>query len=318
MLFHVLIVSVLLFLQGALTAPLPAPVQKRDYQDNVVIVTVRAAKCPGPSEPTTTSTIIQYVSETVDVTPDYYKTSSTPVVSPYSSSSSSTTTPYPTITTSAYATVAPAAAAPVEATTSSTTEAATPAAVLADAPVEATTSSTAEATTPAAVLAAAPVEVTTSSVAEVTTPAAPVETTTSPTTEAATAAVAPIDAARVVSETPVAVAPAASSSASGSFSGQATYYDVGMGACGITNSNSELVAAINKDQYGVQANPNTAPVCGQCILIQGPNNSSVKVRVVDRCPACSFGDLDLSPTAFGALSPLGAGRISISWSFVSC
>ncbi|PVV03481.1 hypothetical protein BB560_002035 [Smittium megazygosporum] len=102
------------------------------------------------------------------------------------------------------------------------------------------------------------------------------------------------------------------------FTGEGTYYDVGMGACGKINTNSELVAAINTKQYGVHANPNKAPICGQCMLVKGPNNSSVKVKVVDRCPVCEFGDLDLSPTAFVKLSPLAVGRIKISWNYVPC
>ncbi|OMH83762.1 Papain inhibitor [Zancudomyces culisetae] len=103
-----------------------------------------------------------------------------------------------------------------------------------------------------------------------------------------------------------------------SFSGDGTYYDVGLGACGITNSNEEFVAAINSPQYGVYANPNSAEVCGRCALVNGPNNTSVKVKIVDRCPECASGSLDLSPSAFQQLSPFSAGRISITWSFVSC
>lgn len=68
----------------------------------------------------------------------------------------------------------------------------------------------------------------------------------------------------------------------------------------------------------MHANPNNAPICGQCIEISGPKGV-VKVRVVDRCPVCAAGDLDLSPTAFQqAVGELGIGRHTVSWKFVSC
>ncbi len=37
---------------------------------------------------------------------------------------------------------------------------------------------------------------------------------------------------------------------SSAFSGDGTYYDIGLGACGNTNNNNELVAALNAPQYG--------------------------------------------------------------------
>lgn len=38
--------------------------------------------------------------------------------------------------------------------------------------------------------------------------------------------------------------------------------------------------------------------------------------VVDECPGCAYGDLDLSPDAFAMLSPMEAGRIDITWDVV--
>lgn len=103
-----------------------------------------------------------------------------------------------------------------------------------------------------------------------------------------------------------------SSSSSQDFSGQATYYDVGLGACGVTNTNSELIAAINVDQFGSQSNGN--PICGKqaTLYYQG---KSVTVTVQDKCPGCSYGDIDLSPAAFKALADESLGRIPITWHF---
>lgn len=95
------------------------------------------------------------------------------------------------------------------------------------------------------------------------------------------------------------------------FEGEATYYDAnGTGACGFPASNDFMVAAINDEQYS-KAN------CGRCIEVAGPTGKVV-VRIVDKCPGCSFGDVDLSQTAFGKIAKLSAGRIAITWRFVEC
>ncbi|KAJ2776712.1 hypothetical protein H4R18_005523 [Coemansia javaensis] len=103
----------------------------------------------------------------------------------------------------------------------------------------------------------------------------------------------------------------------GEFSGDGTYYSPGLGSCGDTHGDSDLIAAINAPQYGTNANPNQAAVCGRCALVKGPLGQ-VKVKIVDRCPVCKSGDLDLSPAAFDRIGKQEVGRIGISWSFVAC
>ena len=44
----------------------------------------------------------------------------------------------------------------------------------------------------------------------------------------------------------------------------------------------------------------------------------VTVRIVDRCPECKTGDLDLSLQAFTRIADQSAGRVKISWTAVSC
>src|SRR5690242_21027010 len=87
-------------------------------------------------------------------------------------------------------------------------------------------------------------------------------------------------------------------------SGDGTYYDAtGAGNCGFDATPSDLmVAAMNAVDYG------TADWCGACVEVTGPMGTTT-VRIVDQCPECSKGDLDLSPEAFAMLSPLSAGRI---------
>ncbi|KAJ2551181.1 hypothetical protein EV175_003788 [Coemansia sp. RSA 1933] len=111
-----------------------------------------------------------------------------------------------------------------------------------------------------------------------------------------------------------------SSDSSQTFSGDGTYYTPGLGACGVTNTESDLIAAINAEQYGSSTGSggsNSASICGKCVQVKGPNGQ-VKVKITDKCPSCKSGDLDLSPAAFDQIGSEAAGRISITWSFVDC
>jgi expansin (peptidoglycan-binding protein) len=93
--------------------------------------------------------------------------------------------------------------------------------------------------------------------------------------------------------------------------GEATYYDAdGTGACGFPKSNDFMVAAMNGAQY-------SKAICGKCVEVTGPLGTVV-VRIVDLCPGCKKGDLDLSQTAFQKIAKLSAGRVKITWHYVSC
>jgi expansin (peptidoglycan-binding protein) len=94
--------------------------------------------------------------------------------------------------------------------------------------------------------------------------------------------------------------------------GQATYYyATGGGACSFDPSPSNLmVAAINASDY------NSAAMCGAYVSVSGPKGT-VTVRIVDLCPGCQAGDLDLSQEAFGQIADLPQGRVSITWQVVS-
>jgi expansin (peptidoglycan-binding protein) len=95
--------------------------------------------------------------------------------------------------------------------------------------------------------------------------------------------------------------------------GDGTYYNAdGTGACSFDASpNDLLVAAMNAPDYA------NAAWCGACLEVTGPMGM-VTVRVVDECPGCQSGDLDLSPQAFQMIAPLSAGRVSIMWHEVPC
>ncbi len=96
--------------------------------------------------------------------------------------------------------------------------------------------------------------------------------------------------------------------------GEATYYDTanGDGACMFGPSPNDMnVAALNAPDYS------NAAYCGACADVTGPNGT-VRVRIVDECPECPSGNLDLSPQAFQQIAELSLGRVPITWNLVAC
>jgi hypothetical protein len=104
----------------------------------------------------------------------------------------------------------------------------------------------------------------------------------------------------------------------GSFSGRCTYYYVqgGVTACGTRHSDNEHIAALNMAQFDPHTpngNPNRNSLCNRKIQVNGPHGS-VEVRVVDRCPGCPYGGLDISPSAFKIVAGnLDVGVAQVSW-----
>lgn len=95
-------------------------------------------------------------------------------------------------------------------------------------------------------------------------------------------------------------------------SGDGTYYDAdGSGNCSFDPSADLMVAAMNHTDYAASA------ACGACAHIVGPSGE-VTVRIVDQCPECKPGDIDLSPEAFSKFADLKLGRVKIAWSYVPC
>jgi hypothetical protein len=71
------------------------------------------------------------------------------------------------------------------------------------------------------------------------------------------------------------------------------------------------VAALNSPDWAGSA------WCGACADVTGPSGS-VRIRIVDLCPECASGDLDLSPEAFQQLAAVELGRVPITWRLVTC
>ena len=95
--------------------------------------------------------------------------------------------------------------------------------------------------------------------------------------------------------------------------GRATYYAAtGSGACGFDPSPNDLdVAAMDAPEWG-----GSAP-CGECVQVTGPKGE-VTVRIVDLCPECEQGHLDLSQEAFAKIADVSAGNVAITWQVVAC
>jgi len=98
--------------------------------------------------------------------------------------------------------------------------------------------------------------------------------------------------------------------------GDITYYATGLGACGITSNDQQLVCAVSHELYDTfeggypDGNPNNAPVCGRHILLDIPNSTeTIDLVVVDRCGGCDIDcSLDLSPAAFAKYGDINVGR----------
>jgi expansin (peptidoglycan-binding protein) len=96
--------------------------------------------------------------------------------------------------------------------------------------------------------------------------------------------------------------------------GEATYYTFadGTGNCLFDATPFDLmIGAMNDTDYANSA------VCGECVSLTGPDGT-IMIRIVDRCPECAVGDIDLSPEAFSLIADLSRGRVPITWHVVPC
>ncbi|GAA5837080.1 hypothetical protein JCM9279_005579 [Rhodotorula babjevae] len=103
----------------------------------------------------------------------------------------------------------------------------------------------------------------------------------------------------------------ASSASSGTYSGQATFYSQGgaAGSCGNYASDSDYVVAVNAAQMN-------SGWCGRKVTVTNKSNGkTITATVADTCPGCSYGSLDLSTGAFGAIGSYDTGVLPIAWNF---
>lgn len=91
-----------------------------------------------------------------------------------------------------------------------------------------------------------------------------------------------------------------------------TWYDVGLGACGKTNKASDYVVALNTAEFG---SGYPGPHCFKQIKITA-NGKSATATIVDKCPGCSKGGLDLSKGLFSHFANPDVGVLTGSWNYV--
>ncbi|KUF83298.1 hypothetical protein AM588_10000515 [Phytophthora nicotianae] len=107
------------------------------------------------------------------------------------------------------------------------------------------------------------------------------------------------------------------------FTGDATSYTLGQVSAGNCNfmydpGVDDNYAALNSEQWDSTLN------CGRCAEVScdddrcSDTTSTQIVYIVDRCPECKQGDLDLSPAVFEAITGSDPDRYSIKWRFVDC
>jgi expansin len=91
----------------------------------------------------------------------------------------------------------------------------------------------------------------------------------------------------------------------------ATHYVLsGTGNCSFQNPPAnDLFVALSPAEY------DSAAACGGYVRVTGPDGSVI-VQVIDQCPPCATGHLDLSETAFARLAPLAAGLINVSYGYL--
>ncbi|KAF9209502.1 hypothetical protein BGZ59_010083 [Podila verticillata] len=103
------------------------------------------------------------------------------------------------------------------------------------------------------------------------------------------------------------------------YTGDATFDNFGLEACGAYSSGSDYVvrvAAPTFDSYpGAGSNPNQNPICFKHINVNYQGRS-VDVTIVGRCADCPGANLELTPAAFDVLADPSVGRLyGVQWNY---
>ncbi|OAP62366.1 hypothetical protein AYL99_04569 [Fonsecaea erecta] len=104
----------------------------------------------------------------------------------------------------------------------------------------------------------------------------------------------------------------------GPYTGDLTYYEPGLGACGVSSSDNDKIVAISHivfDAVSVGSNPNANPLCGKKIRARR-DNKSVDLTVVDRCTGCQPMDIDVTINTFAELADVDLGRVLVQWNWL--
>ncbi|WP_344617992.1 expansin EXLX1 family cellulose-binding protein [Dactylosporangium salmoneum] len=89
--------------------------------------------------------------------------------------------------------------------------------------------------------------------------------------------------------------------------GSASYYSAGRnGMCNLGTPADGLYAAVGRAEYA------GGKACGTYLDVTGPNGTT-RVQVVDLCPSCPTGKIDLGKGAFARVGALSAGIIPVTY-----
>lgn len=89
------------------------------------------------------------------------------------------------------------------------------------------------------------------------------------------------------------------------FSGDLTYYNPALGACGIASTDNDAVVAVSHytfDAVQQGTDPNSNPLCGRKIRANRVNAGkqvSIDVTVVDRCESSILGPIRFPIRSYG-------------------
>ena len=109
----------------------------------------------------------------------------------------------------------------------------------------------------------------------------------------------------------------------GPYTGDLTYYEPGLGACGVTSSSSENIVSIPHSVFDAAqtgSDPNQNPLCGRKLRVkrykEGVGERSVDLTVVDRCVGCQPTDIDTTTSVFQKLADIDLGRVTVQWAWI--
>ena len=91
-------------------------------------------------------------------------------------------------------------------------------------------------------------------------------------------------------------------------SGRATFYDLagGIGNCSYAAPSDGLYVALPPGEYAAAAK------CGGYLSVSGPKGT-VRAKVIDQCPECEAGHVDLSRTAFARIADPVQGIVPVTY-----
>ncbi|KAK2005132.1 barwin-like endoglucanase [Colletotrichum falcatum] len=130
----------------------------------------------------------------------------------------------------------------------------------------------------------------------------------------------PVQSTPVEQVAPVGPAEIQATSATGSgggTSGSSTFYGGNTSGGKCSFSTYQIPSGLYGTAFSGQV-WDSAAHCGACVRVTGPKGNSVVAMIVDECPECTKGHLDLFQDTFAQLGSLSDGVISTSYQFVKC